>query len=73
MYAGEIRVADQDALDFESPTNRITFDVMASDGGGMSTQTSVTVAITNTNDNRPEFRMNSYTANVVEVREQRRD
>ncbi len=44
------------------------FDVMATDAGGMSATTSVTISLVNVNDNRPQFNMNSYFATVTEVR-----
>ncbi len=59
-------VADAAAVNFET-TPLYTFFVMVTDQGGRSSTTSVTITVTNANDNAPVFRSSSYSTTVLEV------
>ncbi len=59
-------VADATAIDFET-TPSFTIVVMVADRGGRSSTASVTITLTDANDNIPMFGMNSYATTVLEV------
>ena len=53
------------SLDFESVTN-YTFDVRATDGGGLYDESTVQVTVLDVNDHRPVFERELYTATIEE-------
>lgn len=53
------------SLDFESVTN-YTFDVRATDGGGLYDDSAVQVTVIDINDHRPVFEREIYTATIEE-------
>ena len=53
------------SLDFESVRN-YTFDVRATDGGGLYDNSTVQVTVIDINDHRPVFERQLYTATVEE-------
>lgn len=52
-------------MDFESVTN-YTFDVSATDGGGLYDDSTVQVTVIDVNDHRPVFERDVYTATIEE-------
>ena len=68
--SGEVRVLNSEGLDYENETNRVfRLTVFATDTDPISPRTSnatLVISVTNTNDNPPVFTQSVYTFSVVE-------
>ena len=53
------------SLDFETTTD-YSFNVSATDGGGLSDRSPVQVTVMDVNDHRPTFEQNLYTVSIAE-------